>query len=75
MVVRDEMHVLVEVKSSVSAADAVELRRVGELYERVTGVKPKLALVSPYVEKRAREIAKKLGMEVYTSILGERLSA
>jgi len=68
VVVADREHVLVEIKSSVSRADVYELWRVGQLYERVTGVKPKLAIVSPFVERRAEEAARKLGIEVYTSL-------
>ncbi|RLE58014.1 MAG: hypothetical protein DRJ40_02075, partial [Thermoprotei archaeon] len=39
LVVKDGEHILIEVKSSVDRGDALELKRISELYERVTGVK------------------------------------
>ena len=66
LVVSDGGHVLVEVKSSVSRADVFELWRIGRLYERVEGVRPRLAFVSPYVDDRARGAARELGIELYT---------
>ncbi|MEM4871771.1 MAG: DUF3782 domain-containing protein [Thermofilaceae archaeon] len=66
LVVRDKEHVLIELKASASRSDVRELVYVGKLYERVTGVKPRLALVSPHVDPRALELARKLGVEVYT---------
>ena len=68
LVVRDGEHILVEVKSSVSRADVFELWRVGRLYEKMCGVKPRLAAVSPFVEDKAREAAEELGIDVYTGL-------
>jgi len=68
LVVRDGEHILVEVKSSVSRADVFELWRVGRLYEKMCGVKPRLAVVSPFVEDKAREAAEELGIDVYTGL-------
>ena len=47
VVISDKEHILVEIKSSVSRADVYELWKVGQLYERIRGVKPRLAIVSP----------------------------
>jgi len=69
LVVRDEEHILVEVKSSVSRGDVYEFWRIGRLYERVEGVKPRLAIVSPYVDGEAKKAADRLGIEVYTDIV------
>jgi len=66
LVVTDREHVLVEVKSSVSRADVYELWRIGLLYQRVKGVAPRLAIVSPYVDDVAKQTAKELGIEVHT---------
>ena len=66
LVVTDKEHVLVEIKSSVSRADVYELWRVARLYEKRTGVRPRLAVVSPFVDPRARETAEELEIEVYT---------
>ena len=67
MVVKDQEHVLIEIKSSVSRADVFELWRIGQLYERVRGVKPRLAIVSPFVRDEAKKVAKELGIEVITA--------
>ena len=64
LLVRDGEHILVEFKSSADRADVGELYKLGTLYERVIGVKPKLLLVSPAVRKRAAELAKELGIEI-----------
>ena len=70
LVIRNGRHVLVEVKSSVSSGDVSELWRIGRLYERKTGIRPELVIVSPYIDRRAREAARKMGVRVYTT-LGE----
>ncbi len=67
LVVRDGEHVLVEVKASVSRGDVLELHRIGQLYEKATGVRPRLAIISPYADERARETASQLGVELYTA--------
>ncbi|MCS7117350.1 MAG: DUF3782 domain-containing protein [Thaumarchaeota archaeon] len=66
VLVRDREHLLVEVKSSVSKGDVIELKRISELYERETGVRPKLVIVSPFVDERALELARHFGIEVYS---------
>jgi len=48
--------------------DVVRLWRVGRLYERGTGVKPRLALVTPFPTGRALEAARRLGVEICTSV-------
>lgn len=68
VVVRDGEHVLIEVKSNVDKSDVSILLRKGQLYEKVKGVKPKLAVVSPYVDDKAMEFAREVGIEVYTKL-------
>ena len=68
MVISDEEHILVEIKSSVSRADVYEFWKVGQLYERIKGVKPRLAIVSPFVREETKKLAKELGIDVYTSL-------
>ena len=65
LIVKDREHILVEVKSSIFRGDVYELWRIGKLYERVKGVKPKLVVVSPYIEDTAKKTAEKLGIETY----------
>jgi len=66
VVVKDGEHVLVEVKSSISRGDIYEFWRISELYKKVTGATPRLVIISPYVDSKARELAESLGIEVYT---------
>jgi hypothetical protein len=64
-VIRDGEHVLVEIKSAVSAHDVFGFARKADLYGEVTGRRPQRRLiVSPYVEPRAREVAARLDIEV-----------
>jgi len=66
LAIRDGVHVLVEVKASASDSDVVKLWRVGCLYERVVGVRPRLVLVAPFIDERGLEASRRLGVEVYT---------
>jgi len=68
LLVKDREHMLVEVKSSISKADVSKLWKIGQFYEKLRSVKPKLVIVSPYIEDKAREAAKKLGIETYTTL-------
>jgi len=66
--IKDSTHILVEVKSSVSRGDVSEFSRVGKLYEVVTGIKPRLVMVTPFIDDRGLEAARTLGIEVYTDV-------
>ncbi|MEA2074200.1 MAG: DUF3782 domain-containing protein [Euryarchaeota archaeon] len=70
LVIRDKEkeHVVVEVKSSISRGDVTTLLRKGKLYEHVKGVKPSLAIVSPFVEDNAMEDAEALGISVFSRL-------
>ena len=70
LVIRDREHVLVEVKASASRGDVTELWRIGKLYERANGVRPRLVIITPYIDEKAKETAKELGIEVYTGTEG-----
>jgi hypothetical protein len=64
-IIRNGLHVLVEIKSAVSAYDVVGFARKADLYAEVTGCKPQRRLIiSPYIDARAREAAKRLNVEV-----------
>ncbi len=71
MVRDDGTHVLLEVKSRVSRGDVLELSKVGELYERVMGVKPRLVIIGGFIDRGVPELAKKLGVEVKPVVTGE----
>jgi hypothetical protein len=60
------MHILIEVKASASSAEVSKLWRIGRLYEKVTAVKPRLVLVTPFIDEEGLDTAKNLGVEVYT---------
>ena len=66
VVVRDGVHILVEVKSRVDAGDVVELSRIARLYEKRVGIRPRPVIVAGYVAGKAREAAARLGVEIYT---------
>ena len=51
LLVKDKEYILVEYKAQVDKADVAELFRIGQLYERVTGIKPRLLIVSPSIRK------------------------
>ena len=68
IVIKNNIHVLVEIKSSISRGDVATFWRIGKLYEKTTGVKPKLVMVTPYVDEKTLELARNLGIEVYTRV-------
>jgi hypothetical protein len=68
VLIRDKEHVLLEVKSRVSRGDVAELYRVGVLYEKVVGVKPRLVIVGGFIDKDVHELAEKLSVEIKPAI-------
>ena len=68
IVIKDKVHILVEIKSSVHRGDVIELYRIAELYNREVGVKPRIAIVSPYIDSDAVKLSEKLGIETYSSL-------
>ena len=67
--VSDEKLILIEVSSHVRASDVLQFRRKAELYERKSGRRPdRLIMVTPYIDEKALEAAKQLGVEAYTRV-------
>jgi len=66
VVIKDREHILIEVKSRAVPGDVIELVNIGRLYEKVVGVKPRLAIVADYVSKKTFELASKYGIDIYT---------
>jgi hypothetical protein len=67
--VSDDKLILIEVSSHVRASDVLQFRRKAELYEKVTGRKPnRLIIVTPYIDEKALEAARQLGVEAYTKV-------
>ncbi|MEO0254117.1 MAG: DUF3782 domain-containing protein [candidate division WOR-3 bacterium] len=65
LVIKDDKHYLIEIKSSVSDGDVLKFKRIGEFYEKKTGVKPELFIVSPYIREEAKEKCKVFGIKFY----------
>jgi len=64
--IKDQMHILVEIKASASDDTVSKLWRIGKLYEKVTEAKPRLILVTPFIDEKGLKAAKELGIEIYT---------
>lgn len=62
--IRNGEHILIEVKSRVSKGDVAELSRIGKLYEKVVGVKPRLVIIGGFIDPDTYEAATKLGVEI-----------
>lgn len=58
-------HLLIEVKAHVSRGDISEFHRLGQIYEQVTGIKPRMIMVSPSVEERAADLARLWDIAIY----------
>ncbi|MBS7287757.1 MAG: DUF3782 domain-containing protein, partial [Candidatus Freyarchaeota archaeon] len=66
LLIRDDVHMLVEVKARVQKSDVAELLRVGELYEEKKGVKPRLIIATPTIDEKAYDFAVSKNIKVYT---------
>ena len=67
--VSDEKLILIEVSSHVRASDVLQFKKKAELYEGKTGRRPdRLIIVTPYIDEKALEAAKQLGIEAYTKV-------
>ncbi len=68
VVVKDDVHYLVEVKSSVDVYDVRVFNDKCRFYEKVTGAKKtRKLMITYYVDPKAREAAKALGIEIVTA--------
>jgi len=68
MIIKDNVHILIEVKSRVSRSDIAELHRIGLLYEKQHKVKPRLIMVGGFIDLNAWDIARELGVEIIPAI-------
>ncbi len=67
VVIRDGKAILIEIRSSVSRGDVAAFQRKTEFYARRTGLPvARRILISPMVDPRARDLARQMGMEIYT---------
>jgi hypothetical protein len=67
VVIHDDRHILVQISSSATRGEVAALYRIGQLYEQVHHVKPRLLLVTVVLDERAKELAQQLGVEVRTA--------
>ncbi|MCX7969359.1 MAG: DUF3782 domain-containing protein [Armatimonadetes bacterium] len=65
VLIHNDEHLLIEIKAHVSRGDISEFRRLGQFYEQVTGVKPRLIIISPSVDEHAADLAQLWGIAVY----------
>jgi hypothetical protein len=66
LIVNDK-HILIEIKSSISRGDVATFARIVRLYEEREGISPRPIIVSPFIDTRARVLGEQLGIELYTS--------
>ena len=66
LIVNDQ-RILMEIKSSVSRGDVAAFARVGQVYESKERIKPRLVMVSPFIDAKAQTLGELIGMELYTS--------
>jgi hypothetical protein len=77
LIIKNGMLILGEIKSSISMGEMYQFVRKARFYERLHNRKAdRLIVISPMVEPKAREVAQKLGVEIYThsTDAGEALS-
>jgi hypothetical protein len=65
LLITDDEHWLVEIKAHFSRADIAEFYRIGQLYQQVTGVAPRLIGIAPSVDEQAKEWAQRFGITLY----------
>jgi len=68
VVIKDDSHMLIEIKSRVSRSDVLEIYRIGILYEKKYGIKPKLLIIGGFVDPNAWETASRLKVEIKPAI-------
>ena len=63
----NNQQILMEIKSSISTGDVGAFARISQIYEDKEGTKPRLVMVSPFINARAQVLGEQMGMELYTS--------
>jgi hypothetical protein len=71
LVIKDREHILIEIKSRVSRGDVIELHRIGELYKKVTRIKPRLVIVGGFIDRGVEELAKSYEIEIVPIVTRE----
>ncbi|MFP3306693.1 MAG: DUF3782 domain-containing protein, partial [Thermocladium sp.] len=66
--VRNGEHLLIEIKANANRSDVAEIKRVGDLYEKLNGTKPRLIIIAAYTGPGTKELAAKLGIELHEGV-------
>jgi hypothetical protein len=67
LIIRNGLLLIAEIKSSMSRSDMYSFERKTRFYEKKHQRKAqRLIVISPMVDPRAQEVAKKLGIKVYS---------
>ncbi len=67
LIIKDSLLILGEIRASMSSEDMYALWRKAQFYEKKHGRRAdRVVVISPMVPPKAREVAKKLGIEVYS---------
>ena len=67
--IKDGRIILVELSSHVRASDVYIFKRKAEFYEKVAKRKPdRLLMITPFADPQALELARKLGIQIYTKV-------
>ncbi len=68
ILVQNKHHILIEIKAQATDWEVLQLHRIGQIYEKQNGVKPRLILLTSYAREEAWEEARVLGdVEILTS--------
>lgn len=65
--IHDDEHILVQISASATRGEVAAFYRIGQLYQRLKGVKPHLLFATVFLDERAKELAQKLNIEVRTA--------
>jgi hypothetical protein len=68
LITTDDVHIIIDVKAQTSDLDVNKLHKIGMLYEKEKGIKPRLILLTGFVRKKAwEELERASDVEIITS--------
>jgi hypothetical protein len=68
LLITDDVHIIIDVKAQTSDLDVNKLHKIGMLYEKEKGIKPRLILLTGFVRKKAwEELERASDVEIITS--------
>ncbi len=69
LLIKNKEHIIVEFKSHADRSDISELFKIGQLYGKITGVKPKMLMIASAIRRKAKELADKIEIECRGTVL------